>query len=168
MPNGLESLPGNRWVVSRDLGFPSTLTLVNADGTLSTMSPEATSTNGLAFNPKLNALFVSETFNSKTVVRRIPLEDSPTSAATFSFPGWGPLNSADDMSFGPDGALYVAHNVGGRVLRIDPNNGNSCVVADHLWLTSSVARGAGPGWDENALYTTDFLGNIHKLSKTQP
>lgn len=167
MPNGLAPLPGGRWVVSRDLGAPTHMTLIEADGRTVPFLPELTSTNGLVYDPASASLFVARTFDPVTTVERIPVDGSPTPSATYRFPGWGPLNSADDLTVGPDGALYVAHSVGARVVRIDPRTGSTCVVADHQWLASSVRPGEGPGWDPEALYVTSLAGTVTKLVRQQ-
>lgn len=164
MPNGLAALPDNEWVVSRDLGPRSTLTRVGADGKSTDMGPWPTSTNGLAYDESRQALFVSSTFNVDTTIARVPIGESQTPPAEFRLPGFGPMNSADDIAFGPDGALYVTENVGSRLVRVDPDSGASCVVADQLWFASSVAQGVGPGWDPNALYVSSFLGTVTKLT----
>lgn len=166
MPNGLAPLPGDRWVVSRDLGAPTHMTVIEADGRTAPFLPGLTSTNGLAFDPNAAALFVARTFDPVTTVERIPVDGSPTPPATYRFPNWGPFNSADDLTVGPDGALYVAHNVGARVVRIDPRTGSTCVVADQLWLASSVRPGQGPGWDPGSLYVTSLAGTVTKLVRT--
>lgn len=84
---------------------------------------------------------------------------------TITLPGFGPANMADDLTVGPDGALYVAFNAGGKVVRVDPDSGSSCEIASGLPFTSAVKFGAGPGWDPNALYTTGFLGDVHRLER---
>ncbi len=67
------------------------------------------------------------------------------------------------MTVGPDGMIYLAQNLAGRVLRVDPATGSSCVVGTGVPLTSSVEFG-GPGWDDNSLYATSFDGSVRKLT----
>lgn len=165
MPNGLAPLSGGRWVVSRDLGSPTSMTVVGPDGDAAPFAPGITSTNGLAYDPASRALYVARTFDPVTTVERIPVDGSPTPPASYRFPGWGPANAADDLAVGSDGAVYVTHNVGARVVRIEPGTGATCVVADHLWLASSVRPGSGPGWDPHALYVTSLAGTVTALTR---
>lgn len=128
-----------------------------AAGTVWTVRPDG--------SPASRALYVARTFDPVTTVERIPVDGSPTPPASYRFPGWGPANAADDLAVGPDGAVYVTHNVGARVVRIEPGTGATCVVADHLWLASSVRPGSGPGWDPHALYVTSLAGTVTALTR---
>lgn len=72
--------------------------------------------------------------------------------------------SPTTLTVGPDGAVYLAYNVAGKVLRVDPVAGTSCEIASGLTLTSAVKFGAGPGWDSRALYAVGFDGAVRKLT----
>jgi sugar lactone lactonase YvrE len=164
MPNGLAQLPNGDFVVSKDLG-PGTLTLVSADGSRKTaFGPGLTSTNGLGMDRERGRLVVSTTLNPVSEIAAIDLDDPARAVTPAVIPGFGPLNSADDLTIGADGAAYVALNAVGSVARVDLDTGRSCIIADGLPLTSSVEFGSGPGWDSNALYAISFLGTITKLT----
>ena len=79
---------------------------------------------------------------------------------SIDLPGPGLLQVPDDLTLGPDGALYVALNLAGAILRVDPETGDTCRVAEGIPLVSSVAFGAGPGWDPDTIYTTGFDGTV--------
>lgn len=164
-PNGLARLPDGSFVVSRDIGSPTTLTRVGADGSgARPFVPELTSTNGLAYDANRRKLFVSTTFDPTTTLAAIDVAQPDAAPARITIPGYGPLNSADDLTVGPDGDVYLALNVAGRIVRVDPDTGRSCVVADGIPFVTSARFGAGPGWDPRSVYVTSFLGTVTRLT----
>ncbi|MFC9433838.1 SMP-30/gluconolactonase/LRE family protein [Nocardia sp. NPDC057030] len=166
-PNGLAQLPDGSFVVSRDLGAPATLTRIAGNGSgATTFAAELTSTNGLAYAAARRKLFVSTTFDPITTLAAIDIDHPDTAPARITLPGFGPLNAADDLTVGPDGAIYLALNAAGRVVRVDPDTASSCVIADGIPFATSARFGAGPGWDPRALYVTSFTGAVTRL--TQP
>ncbi|WP_067570065.1 SMP-30/gluconolactonase/LRE family protein [Nocardia acidivorans] len=166
MPNGLAQLPDGGFVVSRDLGPDAVLTRVAADGSgAHTLAPELTYTNGVAYDPARRELFVSTTFDATTTIGVIDIDHPDAAPRRISLPGFGPFNSADDVTVGPDGAVYVALNTAGQVVRVEPVTGAWCTIADGLPFVTSVRFGAGPGWDPNSLYATSFLGTVTRLTR---
>lgn len=164
MPNGLALLPGGDLVVSRDLGTNTGLTRIDpVTGATRAFAPTVSSTNGMIWDPSREVLWVATTFNAVTEIIGV---DAGTGARveTLTTPGAGPLNSADDLTLGGDGNLYVALNTAGKVVRIDPDGGGSCVIAGGLPLTSAVEFGSGQGWDEKSLYATSFLGTVTRVT----
>ncbi len=164
MPNGLALLPDGSLVVSRDLGAYTGLTRVDpVTGTSRPFAPSVSSTNGMFWDPVRGILWVATTFNATTEIVGVDA-DTGQRITTLTIPGAGVLNVADDLTVGSDGNLYVALNVGGKIVRLDPDDGGSCVIAEGLPLTSAVEFGSGPGWDEKSLYATSFLGTVTKVS----
>ncbi|MFC4128422.1 SMP-30/gluconolactonase/LRE family protein [Nocardia rhizosphaerae] len=163
MPNGLARLPDGDFVVSRDIGA-ATMTRVAADGTAVPYAPSLSSTNGLAFDRQRQRLVVSTTFDPATLITAVDYADPARPMPRTVVPGFGPLNSADDLTVDADGTVYVALNAAGRIQRVDLDTGQTCAIADGLPLSSSVRFGAGPGWDPTALYVTSFLGTVTRLT----
>lgn len=163
MPNGLTRLPGGDFVVSRDLGKGSMMR-VSAAGVATPFAPAVTSTNGMAVDVTRNQFYVDSTFNLTTEISVIDLGDTTAAPRTIQIPGIGPLNAADDLTLGADGNLYVALNLAGSVVRVNPDTGAQCTIAKGLPFVSSVRFGAGPGWDPASLYTTAFSGAVTKLT----
>lgn len=163
MPNGMVRLPDGDLVVSRDLGKGS-MTRVTLAGVTTPFAPQATSTNGMAVDAAAGEFYVDSTFNARTQVSVIDLDAPHSTVRTITIPGLGPLNSADDLTRGPDGMLYVALNVAGKVVRVDPATGAQCTVASGVPFVSSVRFGAGPGWDPASLYATSFTGTVTRLT----
>ncbi|MBL1079523.1 SMP-30/gluconolactonase/LRE family protein [Nocardia sp. 2] len=164
MPNGLAQLPDGGFVVSRDMGADTTLTRVLPDGSMQRPAPGLTSTNGLAYDPERRKLFVSTTFDATSTLAVFDVDDLSAEPQRITIPGPGPMNAADDLTVGPDGAVYVALNVLGQVVRVDPDTARTCVVANGLPFTTSVRFGSGPGWDVHSLYATSFLGTVTRLT----
>ncbi|MFG1782314.1 SMP-30/gluconolactonase/LRE family protein [Rhodococcus oryzae] len=165
MPNGLAQLPDGDFVVSRDIGQSTGLTRVPGSAELpSGFAPSLSSTNGLAYDEATRRLYVATTFNPVTTIAAVDIDHPDAPPRRFDLPGVGPINSADDLTVGPDGSVYVALNVAGTVVRLDPATGAQCTIVAGLPLISSVRFGSGPGWDPNALYATSFLGTVVKLT----
>ncbi|MCZ4568547.1 SMP-30/gluconolactonase/LRE family protein [Rhodococcus erythropolis] len=162
MPNGLVPLDGNRFLTARTLTRPG-LTVIDNDGTSSIVREDLGTVDGLARSG--STIYVTTTFDMVTAVHVLDAHDLGGPVRTITLPGFGPANMADDLTVGPDGALYVAFNAGGKVVRVDPDSGSSCEIASGLPFTSAVKFGAGPGWDPDSLYTTGFLGDVHRLER---
>ncbi len=164
MPNGMVRLPDGDFVVSRDLGRSTAMTRVTLGQPGVPFAPAATSTNGMAVDPVRHLLYVDSTFNAKTVISAVDLDHPSAAPRTITVPGLGPLNAADDLTRGADGNLYVALNLAGKVVRVDPGTGAVCTIATGVPLVSSVRFGAGPGWDAHSLYATSFTGTVTRLT----
>jgi len=164
MPNGMIRLPDGSFLVSRDLGLPGRTTRVFPDGTTKAFAPSVTSTNGMAYDTSRDVVYLDSTFNLTTTISVVDLQHPDAAPRVIKIPGVGPLNSADDLTMGADGQLYVALNVAGRILRVDPDSGTQCTIASGLPLSSSLRFGRGPGWDANSLYVTSFLGTVTRLT----
>lgn len=164
MPNGMIAGPNGGFLVSRDLGGFGRMTEVRPDGTRATYAPAATSTNGMAYDAAAHRLYVDSTFNATTTISVIDTLQPAAKPRVITLPGLGPLNGADDLTLGADGNLYVALNVAGKVVRVDPATGSVCTLTGGLPFPSSVRFGAGPGWDTESLYVTSFTGKVTRLT----
>lgn len=164
MPNGMIRLPDGSFLVSRDIGNPGRTTRVHPDGTREVFAASVTSTNGMAYDAALGVVYIASTFNPATTISVVDLAAPTAAPRVIRLPGPGPLNAADDLTLGADGYLYVALNVAGRVVRVDPATGASCTIARGLPLSSSLRFGSGPGWDPQSLYVTSFRGTVTRLT----
>jgi sugar lactone lactonase YvrE len=164
MPNGMIRLPDGSFLVSRDLGAPGRTTRVYPDGSRQVFAPRVTSTNGMAYDAGLGVVYIASTFNPTTTISVVDLDDPAAAPRVIKLRGLGPLNSADDLTLGADGYLYVALNVAGQVIRVDPASGAACTIARGLPLSSSLRFGSGPGWDPASLYVTSFRGTVTRLA----
>jgi len=164
MPNGLIRLPDGSFLTSRDIGAPGRTTRVFPDGHTEVFAPAVTSTNGMAYDAARNVVYIDSTFNPATTISVVDLAHPDSAPRVISIPGFGPANSADDLTLGADGQLYVALNVAGKILRVDPDSGAQCTIASGLPFSSSLRFGSGPGWDADALYVTSFRGTVTRLT----
>lgn len=161
MPNGLDRSADGTFLVTRNLGVAPGLTSVTPAGTVSRIRTDLGSANGIAI--ARGKIYVANTFDAETVVHVIDEQDPSGPVSRIRVDGFGPLTMSDDLTVGDDGMIYLAQNLAGRVLRIDPTSGVSCVVATGVPLTSAVAFG-GVGFDPTSLYATSFDGSVRELS----
>src|SRR4051794_19874254 len=165
MPNGLAVLPNGDFVVSRDIGSGTGITRIPHDDPAhpQTNWAKLDDQNGMAVDPTGTYLYAVQTFTSDSAVYRIRIAD-PTDmkvVATLADPG---PKGLDDMTIGPDGILYVAANLTGEAIRVDPASGEHCVIASGMQNTSSLKFGRGPGWEPTHLYVTGFDGLVRELT----
>jgi sugar lactone lactonase YvrE len=166
MPNGLIFLPNGDAVVSRDLGKGTGITRIPA-GHPRRPQPnwaKLDDTNGMAKDPTGRWLYTVETFTAASRVYRIRI-DNPAQIRVVAKLGTGtvPLG-LDDMTRDRHGRLYIAANIAGEVIRLNPDTGASCVIASGLRNPSAVKFGRGPGWSDRSLYVTSFDGTVRKLT----
>ncbi|WP_256993490.1 SMP-30/gluconolactonase/LRE family protein [Rhodococcus sp. 06-418-5] len=160
MPNGLARSATGDLFTTRNLGGHSGLTRVAVDGSVSTVRTDLGSANGIGIGN--GKMYVANTFDLETTLTVLDEKNPSGPSARIRIDGVGPLAMSDDLTVGDDGTVYLAQNLAGRVVRIDPESGASCVIATGVPLTSSVAFG-GVGFDEKALYATSFDGTVRKL-----
>lgn len=160
MPNGLARSATGDLFTTRNLGGLSGLTRVAVDGSVSTVRTDLGSANGIGIGN--GKMYVANTFDLETTLTVLDEKNPSGPSARIRIDGVGPLAMSDDLTVGDDGTVYLAQNLAGRVVRIDPESGASCVIATGVPLTSSVAFG-GVGFDEKALYATSFDGTVRKL-----
>jgi hypothetical protein len=166
MPNGLIFLPNGDAVVSRDIGTGTGMTRVPADDPA---HPEFNwarldDTNGMAVDPTGRWLYTVGTFVSEGPVYRIKIKDPSWIQVVAELAGGGPLKGLDDMTIDRRGRLYIAANLTGEVIRVNPDSGASCVIASGLQNPSAVKFGRGRGWANRSLYVTGFDGTVRKLT----
>src|SRR5438105_5430253 len=165
MPNGLNFLPDGSAVVSRDIGSGTGVTRVPARHPRHPQYEWARldDTNGLAVDRARRWLYVDRTF-AESAIYRIRINNPGRIKLVAHVPQGQLPNTLDDMTFGADGLLYVAGNLAGNIVRVDPRSGASCVIASGLGNPSSPKFGRGPGWPSNRLYVTGFDGSVTELT----
>ncbi|MEV0946244.1 hypothetical protein [Rhodococcus sp. NPDC049939] len=166
MPNGLVRLSNGDILTSRNLGSVTGITHIPAaePHTPEVVRTDLGTVNGLAVHD--GSVYTVTTFDATTVLHILRADDLGGPVVSVELPGFGPLNAADDLTVGPDGIVYIAYNVGSKVVRVDPATGESCDIASALPLLSSVRFGSGPGWNPDALYATSFTGTIYRLDRS--
>lgn len=163
MPNGLARLGNGDLLTTHNLGMPG-LTRIPADrpGSPERVRSDLGTLDGVATDGE--RVYLTTSFDPVSELKILSASDLRGPVRTIPLPGFGPLNVADDLTVGPDGAVYLSYNVAGKVLRVDPATGTSCEIASGLMLTSAVKFGAGPGWDNRALYAAGFDGTVRRLT----
>lgn len=109
--------------------------------------------NGLAVSG--NYLYAARTFDQRSPIEQVPLSDPAAhrTIAELSFgvasaepavhlpPNFGAAlvpKGLDDLTVGPDGMIYVVAFLSGELLRVNPTNGQACVVVSGLPMPTAV------------------------------
>lgn len=165
MPNGMVRLPDGSFVVSRNIGWTTGLTRISADGTReSRLAPSVTMANGLTYDTAHHTVIASMDLQPVSTLAIVDVAD-PSHIRTVNLGLFGLFGFPDDLTVGPDGLIYLAMD-GGDIVRIDPERHAACILASGMFGSTSVRFGAGPGWDPQALYSTDLFGTVRKLTPT--
>jgi len=122
-------------------------------------------TNGLAIDPSGQWLYADQTFSFDSSVYRIRLSDPARveHVASLGSIVAGVPKGLDDITIDNNGALYLAANSAGQVIRLDPANGRSCVIARGMRQTSAVKIGRAFGAATTRLYVVGFDGAVREI-----
>lgn len=175
MANGLVFDAAGNLYVSNDFG--DAIVRVAPDGSWTEWA-DVYSANGMVVAQ--GELFAALTFDQRSPIVAISLVD-PTAQRTLAELSVGALTlqpgahvpgttsaplvpqGLDDMTLGPDGALYVAAQLPGAVLRVDRASGEACTYATGMPNASSVRFAHGFGAWDGAAFVTAFDGHIWAL-----
>jgi SMP-30/Gluconolactonase/LRE-like region len=163
MPDGLAMLPNGDLVVSRSVGGSQTgITLVPALDPAHPRTKWASlgDTSGMAVDPTGSYLYVDETRTSGSYVYRVRIDDPSQIDVVASFAA----KRLDDMTIDGLGVLYIAANDSGEIVRLDPRDGSTCVIASGLGRPSAVKFGAGNGFPTTHLFVVGFDGAVRELA----
>jgi sugar lactone lactonase YvrE len=166
MPDGLAMLPNGDLVVSRSVGGSQTgITLIPASDPAHPRTKWANlgDTNGIAVDPTGTYLYVDETLTNASNVYRIRIDD-PSQIDLVTSVGGAPAKRLDDMTVDGSGVLYIAANGSGEVIRLNPGDGSTCVIASGLGNPSAVNFGAGNQWPATHLFVVGFDGTVRELT----
>ncbi|WP_435595095.1 SMP-30/gluconolactonase/LRE family protein [Tsukamurella tyrosinosolvens] len=164
MPNGLALLPDGRAVTSTVLGPRQGIVATAPGGVPVPFALRGEPVNGLWFDGASGRLWASTATTATTRLYAID-PAHPGRPRRYEVPGFGPGHFADDLTVGPDGAVYAALDLPGTVVRLDPATGAQCTIATGHRGVTSVRFGRGPGWDGAALYATTLTGKLLRLAR---
>jgi sugar lactone lactonase YvrE len=189
MANGMTFGPGDELYISNDFNR-GLVRIPRANPSEWALLADVWGTNGLVVDPAGVNLYAAITFDQRSPIERIPLDD-PDSHATAAVLSFGALSlepavyapdpskpllgikGLDDMTRSDDGTLYVVANGLGELLRVDPLTGDACLIASGFQNPSSV-RIAPPGspFDVSGkaitFYVVEFSGAIRTVGYTPP
>ena len=189
MANGMTFGPDGDLYVSNDVNHG----LIRIPRSQATPAPwelftDVWGANGLVVDPAGENLYAAITFDQRSPIERIPLDDPAAheTAAVLTF-GVASLEPAiyepdatkpllgvkglDDMTRTGEGTLYVVANGLGELLRVDPITGEACLVASGFQNPASV-RIAPPGsafdvsGEALTFYVVEFSGAIRVAGYT--
>lgn len=165
------------YYTSNDVG--DELAKISPDGSVDKEWISLWGTNGLVVADGF--MYAAITFDQRSPIERIPLDDpaahSTLTQTTFGVASLQPavytdpnvgapllgVKGLDDMTLGPDGALWVVANGTGELIRVDRATGEACLVASGLQNPSSIRFAASFGpWTGDA-FITEFSGAIRRV-----
>lgn len=166
MPNGLVLLPDGSALTSRDVAGlnPTGITRVTRTGAVQPGWSDQADSNGMAVDPTGRWLYSDETFTLASNVYRTEIAHPEHRVLVASLFEVGVPKGLDDLTLASSGALYLAANSAGQVIRLDPVTGDSCVIASGLTTTSAVKQGRGKAFPASRLYVTGFDGRVLELT----
>lgn len=183
MPNGMAFAANGDLFVSNDFDYGLVRIPAAAPSAWSEFA-HVWGTNGLVIDPAGDNLYAAITFDQRSPIERIPLEDPGAHATaaqlTFGVASLAPapytdpdtdapllgVKGLDDMTRDGDGILYPVANGTGELLRVDPATGDACLITGGLRNPSSVRIAPEDGLfaDGNAatidFYVVEFSGAI--------
>lgn len=182
MVNGLTFGPDDTLYVSNDLDY-GLIAIPRANPAAWSELAHVWGTNGLAIIG--SDLYANITFDQRSPIERIPLA-APTTHATAAQLTFGvasvepavhtdpnlsaPLvgvKGLDDVTLA-GGFLYPVANGMGELLRVDPTNGDACLIASGLTTPSSVRVASGAFADSDSatidFFVTEFSGAIRHIT----
>ena len=157
-PNALWVNPDGTFLVSDDA--TDEIIVANFQGQSRLFTDAVGHPNGIAVSPDGSTLYVAQIFKSiRPLVPdgrlwTIPLDESGEIAG---FPellvDLGDSAANDGLALDQLGRVYVAANGAGQIWRIDPESGDSVLIAEGLPGVASLAFGQGE-FDHQSLYAT--------------
>ena len=188
MANGMTFGPGGDLFISNDFDH-GLIRIPRANPAAWSLLADVWGTNGLVVDPDGENLYAAITFDQRSPIERIPLDD-PAAHTTAAVLTMGVLSleprvypnpdvskpllgvkGLDDMTRDADGFLYPVANGLGELLRVDPVTGDACLVASGFQNPSSV-RIAPPGspfdisGEELTFFVVEFSGAIRVVGYT--
>jgi gluconolactonase len=169
-PNFVASTPWGEVLVSDDTGDAVyAVDYTSGAGTVRTWLTGVPSPNGMAFSPDGATLYVVSTFTPDPPVWRVPVAADGTPGTPEALATLDSGSAPDGLAIDADGGVWVAANLAGEIVRIDPATGATSTFVPGLTTPASLAFGAGDGFDPCSLYATELYGeNVMRIATGVP
>lgn len=192
MPNGLALDRAGHAYVSRDigpglgvgngsgratgLGLGTGITRITLPGRAGTGTVQkgwavTDDSNGLAVDAAGKWIYADQTFTLDSAIYRYRLDNPAVVEQVASLAGVGDVaglvgapKGLDDLAMDARGALYIAANSAGQVIRLDPVSHLACVVVSGMQTTSAVKIGRAFGAKSDRLYIVGFDGLLREAT----
>lgn len=117
------------------------------------------SPNGMAFSADGSELYVVSTFTPEPPLWRVPVgpDGIPGSPEVIASLDTGA--APDGLAVDSEGEVWVAANLAGELVRVNPVSGAQSTFATDLSTPASLAFGAGDGFDPCSIYATSLYGD---------
>lgn len=159
-PNFVTVTPWGSLLVSND--YADAVSEIT-DGHATLWTGAVPSPNGMAFSAAGDRLYVVTTFADNPGLWQITLDGQKAGAVkrVATFAGYP---TPDGIAVSADGAVYVALNTAGKLVRVDPVSGAVAEVAAGLQFPASLAFGRGD-FDPCSVYVTQLFGKgVHRVN----
>ncbi len=152
--NFVVATPWATALVSND--FENTIHEVDGRSAPALWSDAVASPNGMGFSADGTRLWAATTFKDPGLYE-FPVKDGKAGTPR-RVTGFRAIDTPDGLAVGADDTVYVALNLSGKVVRVDPRSGSVEEVATGLATPASLAFGRG-AFDPCSLYGTELLGS---------
>jgi len=156
-PNFVTATAWGDVLVSDDTG--DIIYAVNGDGVVRSWLDSVPSPNGMAFSPAGDALYVVSTFTSDPPLWRVPVNSAGVPGTPEVLVTFVTASAPDGLTVDAAGNPWVAVNLAGELVRVDPATGDATTFASDLPTPASLAFGTGPDFDPCSLYVTSLYGD---------
>ena len=159
-PNFVVATPWGEVLVSDDTG--ETLYAVDysrGSGVVRVWLDGVPSPNGMAFSPDGSVLYVASTFVSDPPIWAIPVGTDATPGAPESIATLDTGVAPDGLAVDVNGGIWVAANLSGEIVHVDPADGSTTRLVHDLPTPASLAFGQGDAFDPCSIYATSLYGD---------
>ncbi len=156
-PNFIVVLEDGSFLVSDDAVHE--IWIVDPGGTVRLFTTTIGHPNGLLVSEDRTTLYVAQIFESinpivwDNRIWALPLAGSNPAGPPELLTTTGNDQGPDGMAMDVLGRIYVALNLAGKILRINPDDGSSVLIAENMPGVASLAFGQG-SFDPNAIFAT--------------
>lgn len=156
-PNFLVFTPNGSMLVSDNMA--AEIAEVTSAGQVASWTDSIPSPNGMVYSKDRKTLYVANTFTPASPLYRVTLDDSGDPVSADIIANLDSLSLPDGIAMDENGILYVAENLAGEIVRVNPDDGTFETVASGLTTPASLAFGTAGKFDPCSIYVTELYSS---------
>jgi hypothetical protein len=157
-PNFVVATAWGEVLVSDDTG--QVIYAVDGGGAVRTWLDGVPSPNGMGWSPDGGTLYTVSTFSTDPALWAIPVDGGGAPGTPAAVTTFETGSAPDGLAVDADGGVWVALNLAGEVVRVDPATGEETDRVEGLSSPASLAFGAEEtGFDPCGLYVSSLFGD---------